>query len=131
MAAVWTLTNAAVMFMAIFGIMTYLVQQKWLLITTVAYTSFCVAGILYLYCKFSGIPYHDDQWKKKLRKVAMVFTVWTLAQYAKDISSLVVSDPEGFYKDDLQNAIFLTVSLILTSIVPYMFALESSFIDIF
>lgn len=89
------------------------------------------SGILYLYCKFSGIPYLDREWRKKQSKVLRVFSYWSFSLYITDVPPIFISDSHGYYKDDITNAIIIVFASIICVIIPVLLALDTGFIRIF
>lgn len=119
------------MLMTVLRSINYTDQQKWLLITTVVLVLCYDTGIMYLYCKFSGIPYLDREWRKKQSKVMRVFSYWSFALYITDIPSIIISDSHGYYKDDITNAVIIVLASIVCIIIPVLLALDTGFIRIF
>lgn len=98
---------------------------------TIVFTS--LGFILYLYCKFSGIPYKDEAMKGLLKKMAIVYAVWTFALFIRNVPAIFInSDSTGKYaKNDFTNAILTALMVIILQVIPYLLALESKFIEMF
>jgi preprotein translocase subunit SecG len=131
--SLWILINITLMVLTFSKVVTYEYFVQGLLITSIIIVSASLGFILFLYCKFSGIPYVNRDKKRMLWKMAVVYGIWTIALDIKNIPTLFIktSKGSGFSKDDFQNAILLAVDIIVTEVIPYLLALESSFIEMF
>jgi len=112
------------MIMTVLEAINYTDQQLWLLITTCVLTTFYLGGIVYLYCKFSGIPYIDTQWRKKQKKVLKVFLYWVFALYLNGAPAILTSTPDGNYLEDMTVALVIVTANILFVIIPILLALD-------
>jgi hypothetical protein len=56
-AAIWALIDLLFMILALVKTITYVSEVNGMLILSVIVVTACLGDVLYLYCKFSGIPY--------------------------------------------------------------------------
>jgi len=110
----------------------YKTQVTVILVSTCLITCIAIGIIVYLYLKFSGIPYINHEMKLQLQKMAVVFAVWTSAELLKNIPALFIeSTPGNISKSDFVNAILTALMVVVLEVIPFLLALESSFIDMF
>lgn len=131
--SLWAVINILFFVLALSKSIAYTTQVTVMLVTNLIIVFVSLGIILYLYCKFSGIPYQSEEKKVLLKKMALVYGVWTFALFIRNIPALfIASGSDGKYaKNDFANAIITGIMVIVLQVVPYLLALESKFIEMF
>ena len=114
--------------------------------------SLAVISVMYLQCKFSGVPKRDE-YKSRLKKLHVAVIIWSITRFARAVTSLWdinllfgmmvnISDPNGVkesnHKDMYTNdttiliiPMLLIVIFLVVEIWPIWVILDGNFVDIF
>ena len=123
-------------------------------VTTIDFFIPCLLScwVLYLKCKFSGVPCKEE-YKKRLKKLNNAIFVWTLGRFLRAISSLwdtkalmemmIELRQTDTHKKEIKDSgsvtdekglivpMLLIVCYILVEIIPIWTVLDGNFVDIF
>jgi hypothetical protein len=99
-------------------------------ITTIVLVLLNVGVVCYEYYKYSGVPYKSNTYAVKLRRLAIIFFIWSICLIIKSVMSLSGVYPRETSKsnDNFLQDILIFVEYVITEITPYVLVLEGSFL---
>ena len=111
-------------------------------VITLAFLTLYLTVVAYLYLFFSGIPFKSETYRQRMKRLVLIFVLWSICLIPKAIFTLVgINNPlslsfswddfKGDQSDDLKRALIIFVLQILTEVLPFIMCLESNFLQIF
>lgn len=95
--------------------------------------------VIYLYFYFSGTPFKSPTYAAKMKRLAIIYSIWTVCMIPKASLALagykfLESDADqesDSNPDDLKTAILTFLTYLLTEVLPIVLTLEANFLQIF
>ncbi|CDW78465.1 tkl family protein kinase [Stylonychia lemnae] len=113
--------------------------ERQLAIITICLVGSYLIIVIYLYFYFSGTPFRSPTYAQKMKRLAIIFGIWTICMIPK--ASLTLSgyqyvsndqsDQNSNDQNDLKTAILTFLAYLMTEILPIVLTLEANFLQIF
>lgn len=116
-----------------------LIMEMSIIITVVC--SFALIFIFSLFCKYSGQPYLNVEYRRKVRAVLKVFCIWSVLKLAKGVAGFIDDDDKNFMRSVLQGysfgksnrwqSILIVIIYLVGEVIPFLIVLDSFMIKMF